>query len=132
MNFWYINNKQANIMLPHEMPDRVPRAITKSVWSITVLKAGLGMTGEPEVRAFFHDNPHMLEPFGRMNRHLEKCINELQNICINELQLYMIKVKTGAFNQPMIDYIPNSNQLSIEDMPDLNQPKIEDMEEEEL
>jgi hypothetical protein len=105
------------------MTDRLPKSVLRYVWSIRVLKAGLGMTNENQVREFFHDNPHMLEPFERMNRNLEMGVVNLQNICISELQAYMTKR-----NNPVVNF----NQPMIEDMPDLNQRMIEDTKDEDF
>ena len=72
-------------MLPSEMSDSIPKSVLRYVWSIKVLKAGLGMTDENQVRQWFHENPDALNEFKRMTRRLESGIQGLQEDCIRGL-----------------------------------------------
>lgn len=98
-------------MLPSETSDRVPKSVLRYLWSVKVLKAGLGMTDENQVRAFFHEHPYLLNTFEQLNRHFEFKVNAMQRECIVALQAFMAQ----------------RNNV----MPDLNQPRIEEMKVEE-
>lgn len=73
-------------MLPSERSSQLPKSVLRSVWTTTVLKAGLGVQTELEVRDYFHNNPYILLEFDKLNLKLLEGIQELQLIAINGLK----------------------------------------------
>jgi len=73
-------------MIPSETSDPIPRSVLRYLWNITVLKAGLGVMNEEDVRKWFFENPDVLQEFAVLNREFQRKVVELQNRAIGGLQ----------------------------------------------
>ncbi|KAJ3311546.1 hypothetical protein HDV04_003924 [Boothiomyces sp. JEL0838] len=73
-------------MLPSEVNNEIPKSVLRYIWSTKVLKAGLGVQSEAEVRDWFHRNPHILNEFEKLNHQLLLGIKELQQTAIRGLK----------------------------------------------
>jgi len=74
------------LSLPSDQTDPVPKSVLRYLWSITVLKAGLGLTCEDDVREWFVNNPSVLNEFYNVNRQFEGLVKNLQQECISHLR----------------------------------------------
>jgi hypothetical protein len=84
-------------MLPSEMETDIPKSVLRYIWSIKVLKAGLGVQSESEVREWFHQNPNVLIEFEKLNQRILLGIKELQQTAIQGLK-YETRNETRLFN----------------------------------
>lgn len=73
-------------MIPSETSDPIPRSVLRYLWNIKVLKAGLGVMNEEDVRKWFFEHPDVLQEFAGLNREFERKVVELQNRAIGGLQ----------------------------------------------
>lgn len=74
------------LSLPSDQTDTVPKSVLRYLWNITVLKAGLGLACEDDVREWFVNNPVVLNEFSAVNRQFEELVNNLQQQCIGRLR----------------------------------------------
>jgi hypothetical protein len=90
-------------MLPQDMKDGVPKSVLRYVWNLKVLKSGLSLSDEQQVRDWFHLHPFMLERFQKANRVLEKGIHDLQQECIQmlqeEIRREVVPINPNRFNE---------------------------------
>lgn len=84
-------------MIPSEVDSVIPKSVLRYVWSIKVLKAGLGFQSEQQVRAWFHNNPAILAEFDSLNEQLINGVRELQERAISGLKYETINTMV-AFN----------------------------------
>ena len=81
-------------MLPSEAPESIlPKSVLRYVYPIKVLKAGLGVTSELEVREWFHDNPQFRLAFSICDAEIRDFILQKQHEVIEGLKVLKNKEK---------------------------------------
>lgn len=78
-------------MLPTEKETVLPKSVLRYVWSVKVLKAGLGVQTENEVRQWFYENPLVLNEFETLNRELAHMIRNMQQQAVDGLRDIVMK-----------------------------------------
>jgi hypothetical protein len=102
-------------MIPSEMSDpKIPLTVLRYLWSTKVLKAGLGVMNEQDVRKWFYENPDVLREFAVLNQEFQQKVEELQIQARNGLQ---------ALSRRSIAPFPSSKKrkslnYSVEEMED--------------